>query len=185
MLDIFSVTVVVIRGIALWIIASAISAIPAALAMLKLADTTTQTPDSFNLLIVIGALSHLLLAALLLIYAKKLARFATRGQENVILQTSEVDYSSLQAVAFSVLGAYILIYDIPTLLKIVAITFLPASGGTDGEFLLPPRSSVPLGTIVEEAARVAFGLWLVLGSKGMAETIRRIWARGESAGDSE
>jgi len=117
MLDISSVAVVIIRGIALWVIANAVSAIPAVLAMLKLVDTSTQTPDSFNLLIVIGALNQLSLAALLLIYAKKLARYMSRGQENVNLQIGEADYNSLQAVAFSVLGAYILIYAIPNLLR--------------------------------------------------------------------
>jgi hypothetical protein len=124
MLDIFSVSVVVIRTVAFLMITGALPAIPATWAAIKYATNPVQGYDPVNTAIIIGAVTHLLLAFLLLIYAKQLARFMTKGLENTNAPLNEPKLASLQAVAFSILGVYVLLYSIPTLIKIIVIELL-------------------------------------------------------------
>ena len=69
----------------------------------------------------------MLLATLFLIFAKKLARFLTRGLENPSVQVDEKSLSALERVAFSVLGAYLIVYAAPTLVRMAAIGYLNAT----------------------------------------------------------
>ena len=71
------------------------------------------------------------------------------------------------------------------LLKIVVYSFFPATISPEEGLFLPPRQKVPVEAIIGEIARVAFGLWLVLGSKGLTAAIKRIGGIGQSASTSE
>ena len=183
MLDIFSLAVVIIRAVALLIISGAMSAIPAVWTAIKQTTTPTEGSD-FTIPIVAGALSHLLLALLLLIYAKKIARFMTKGLENTNIEVNETNYGSVQAVAFSILGAYVLLYSIPTFIKIIAIEFVP-NQSEGALFPTTNRTRVPVEVVVEQVVQVALGLWLVLGSKGIATSIRTFWKKKISADNTE
>jgi hypothetical protein len=180
-LDIFSVAVVVIRGLALLIISSAIPAIPSILAAIK----RGSYEESYNSVVadphvsplVIGWLGLILLATLWLIFAKKLAKFLTRGLENTNVQTDENNLSALQKVAFSVLGAYVIVYALPSLVKIAAIGFLNATRKL-GEASYATTSSAE---IVEVVARLSLGLWLLLGSRQITNSVGKVWTKLRSS----
>jgi hypothetical protein len=181
-LDIFSISVVLIRTVALLIIAGALSAIPAVWVALKYATFPAEGYDKFNTSIIIGAVSHLLLALLLLIFAKQFARFLTRGLENANVQLKEPRYDVLQAVAFSILGMYILLYTIPALMRLIVIEYLPSnSNPTEGAYPTAERRSVPVEVLVEYLAQAALAIWLVLGSRGIATWLRGFWTKNISA----
>ena len=81
MLDIVSLSLVSIRTVAFLIIANALSAIPATWAVIKHLGSFEETSKPFDIPVVVGAVSHILLAFLLLLYAKQIARFMSRGLE--------------------------------------------------------------------------------------------------------
>jgi hypothetical protein len=166
MLDIFSVAVVVIRATALWIIAAgSIPAIPGLLTAIKQGSdqgtffSLPLDPQAGPFLI--WWLSLNLLAALLLIFAKRLARFMTGGLENTSVQLDENNIDTLQRTAFSVLGAYLVVYAAPALVRIAAIGFLNTT--RDASEALYQRAY--LVDIIEGVIRLALGLWLLLGSR--------------------
>lgn len=181
MLDIFSVAVVVIRALALLIIASAALAIPGILAAFKQGSDHEAlfsfAPDPYVVPLVIWWLSLVLLAALFLIFAKKLAQFLTRGLENTNVQIDENNLSVLQRVAFSVLGAYLIVYAAPTLVKMAAIGFLNATRNS-GEALYSGASSP---NTIEAAVRLALGLCLLLGSRRITASISKVWMKLRSS----
>jgi hypothetical protein len=187
MLNIFSVSVVFIRTVAILIIAGALTAIPAFWAAIKQATTSELGNNQFDIPIVVGAVSHILLACLLIIYAKKIASFTTRGLDNTNTQLNEPKYDCLQAVAFSILGMYILLYAIPALIKLVLIELLPAGSNSSEGILFPAaeKARVPIEVIVEYVVQVALGLWLVLGSKGITSWLRDFWMRRISVNSTE
>ncbi|MBI3653491.1 MAG: hypothetical protein HY231_20875 [Acidobacteria bacterium] len=178
MLDLFSVAVVFIRAGALLIIANTMSAIPPMWGGIR--EATYSPPFTISIILV-GALSQLLLALLLLIFAKKLARFITKGLVDTSIQITETNTSHLQAVAFSTLGAYVLLYSIPRLIELILIIVLPDNKQSD--YRQP--MTVPVEFIVEQVVRVAFGLWLLLGSKGIAILIKNFWMTRISADSAE
>lgn len=185
MLDIFSVAVVVIRGLALLIIASAVPAIPGLLASIKQGSDQEAyysfAADPYAGPLVIGWLSLVQLAALFLIFAKKLARFLTRGLENTNVQIDETSLGALQRVAFSVLGASLIIYAGPTLLKMAAIGYLNATRNT-GE---ASYSRVSPPDIIEVAVRLSLGLWLLLGSRQITTSMSKVWVKLRSSFGAE
>jgi hypothetical protein len=185
MLDIFSVAVVLIRAIALLIIASAVPAIPGLLAAIKHGYDQEAyysfAADPYTGPLVIWWLSLMLLVALFLIFSKKLARFLTRGLDNTNIQIDEASLSALQRVTFSVLGAYLVVYAAPTLVKMAAIGFLNATRNT-GEALYP-RVSPP--DIIEVAVRLALGLWLLLGSRQITTSMSKMWMKLRSSFGAE
>ena len=185
MLDIFSISVVLIRTIAFLIIAGALTAIPAVWAAIKYATNPAQGYDSFNTSIIIGGVSHLILALLLLIFAKQFARFLTRGLENTNVPLNEPKYDVLQSVAFSILGAYVLLYTIPALMRLIVIEVLSYnSNPTEGAYPTAERR-VPVEVIVEYLAQAALAIWLILGSRGIATWLRGFWRKNISADNTE
>lgn len=181
MLDIFSVAVVLIRAVALLILASALPSIPGILTAIKQADReplySSYAPDPYVGSMVVWWLSLVLLAAVFMIFAKKLARFLTRGLENTNVEIDEASLNVLQRVTFAVLGTYFVIYAVPTLVRMAAIGFLNASRDS-GEALYSGASSP---NIIEAAVRLALGLWLLLGSKQITASMSKMWMKLRSS----
>jgi hypothetical protein len=185
MLDIVSVAVVVVRALALLIIASALPAIPGILTAIKQGSDPeafiSLPSDPYAAPLVIWWLSLNLLAALFLIFAKRLARLLTRGLENTNVQLDESNLSTLQRVAFSILGAYLIVYAAPALVKMGAIGFLNATRNS-GDALYA-RASPP--DIIEVAIRLALGLWLLFGSRQITASMSKMWMKLRSSFGAE
>jgi len=125
---------------------------------------------------VIWWLSLMLLAALFLAFAKKLARLLTRGLENTNVQIDENSLSTLQRVAFSILNAYLIVYAAPALMKMAATVFMNANRSPD-EAGYPRVRSLD---IIEASVRVVLGLWLLLGSRQLRAAVSKIWVTVKS-----
>ncbi|MEW6207875.1 MAG: hypothetical protein AB1631_05880 [Acidobacteriota bacterium] len=182
MLNAFSLAVVLIRVVALMMIVSATAAIPALWIAIKQATNPLQGNPPFTISLIATGLSHLLLASLLLVYAKKFARFMTRGLEDKDIQVNETNYGSLQAIAFSIVGVYVLIYSIPALIELIAIKLLPTESQSEGGLSLTLNErEIPVEVIIEQIVRLILALWLVLGARGIATSIRNYWMKRMSA----
>lgn len=177
MLDIFSVAVVLIRALALLIIANVVAAIPGIVVAIQQGSDREAyysfVADSYAGPMVIVWLGQMLLATLLLISAKRLARYLTRGLENTNVQIDDSNLSVLQRVTFRVLGAYFVVYAVPALVKIAAIGLLNATRNSSEE--LYPTPTPP--NVIEVAVHLALGLWLLLGST----SISKMWMKLRSS----
>ena len=187
MADIFSLSVVLLRTVSLLIVAGALSAIPAAWAVIRQMTTGEQGSDPLDIPIVVGAVSHLLLASLLFAYAKRIAGFMTRDLTRAEIRLNEAESYGVHAVALSILGAYVLVYAIPTVFKIVLIEVLPVDNyGSEAIRIAGiEKAGVPVEVIVEYVVQLALGLWLILGSKGIAKWLRGFWMKNISANSTE
>jgi hypothetical protein len=171
MLDIFSVAVVVIRGLAIVTFLNTISLIPNLWIELKQAADgalayDSFTDSSFTAALVIVWLSRLALALLLFIFAKRLARFLTRGLGDTNVQIDDVNLRTVQRIAFSIIGAAVVVYAVPTLVKFLTVEFIIAAGNHRGASPIsaPPKPEA----IVEVVTQISVGLWLLVGSKRVA-----------------
>ncbi|HZS43766.1 MAG TPA: hypothetical protein VFC63_01575 [Blastocatellia bacterium] len=186
MLDIFSLAVVTIRAVALFVLAFALSGIPDLIMFIRSFSNPATQIDSTAVVVLIGSAMYILISVLFLIFAPKLARLITSGLENTAVQIDRNSYLWLQSIAFSTLGAYFLIIALPTLLKMIIINafFIPHSV-TESSPFTGSYSGVPVGSIVEESARVVLGLVLLLGPRGIASAIGSNWGKIETDDDQE
>jgi hypothetical protein len=141
-----------------------------------------QPVDMYMAATGLSTLTFLLLASFVLIYAKKISRYITRDLENGTAEFNETNYETLQAIGFSLLGMYLLMHTIPTIVKIVASYAFPAPNNKYEVSLMPSgyKTKVPLPDILEVLAQLGLGLWLLIGAKGLAAAVKRAWAKGKT-----
>ena len=182
MLDLFSVSVVAIRALAVLIIIQAIASVPTVLffsAQEPFPDGSSPSRD-FGLAFYLTA--YVVLAGLLLIFARKLGALLTRGLDSTSIQVDEGNLRVLQRVAFSVLGAYLLVYSVPALLKLIAAAVLPPIRDNDGGlFRSLRRTQIPVEEAIRLCAEAALALLLLFGWKKMTGSIRATWKKMFSA----
>src|SRR5262249_19139383 len=112
MLNLFSITVVLTRFFAVYMLVSATFSIPTAMTLIKQTESASRFTSDTVILIAIGV-AYVTVAALLFSCAKRFAGYVTRGLDSPSLEISENHLTLLQSVAFSILGAYVLTYAIP------------------------------------------------------------------------
>jgi len=180
--NIFSVTVVILRIYAAYILVNTSLSAAALFAFIGKTANTDQSVDTFMAATGLSTLTLLLLSAVVLIYAKKISRYITRDLENGTAELSESNYEILQAVGFSLLGTYLLMHTIPAIVKILASYAFPAPGNKYDVFVMPSgyKSRIPLPDILEVLAQLGLGLWLLIGAKGLAAAVKRAWAKGKT-----
>jgi len=115
--NIFSVTVVILRIYAAYILVNTSLSAAALFAFIGKTANTDQSVDTFMAATGLSTLTLLLLSAVVLIYAKKISRYITRDLENGTAELSESNYEILQAVGFSLLGTYLLMHTIPAIVN--------------------------------------------------------------------
>lgn len=182
MLDLFSVSVVLIRSLAILIIVQAIAMVPSALLFLRQETYPDGYVSSRGFDLAFSLVVFAVLATLLLAFSKKLGGLLTRGLENTSIQVDGDNLRVLQRVAFSLLGAYLLVYSVPALLKLIAVAVLPPIRDNDeGLFRSLRRTQIPVEEAIRICAEAALGLLLLFGWKKMAGSTRTTWKKMFSA----
>lgn len=146
---------------------SATFSIPTALTMLKQTDLGPSLRLDTIVLIVIGV-AYLTISVLLFTCAKRFATFVTRGLDSPSIEISENSLADLQPVAFAILGAYVLAYAIPEAAKLVTF-YIHARTEPETERRLPVEY------LIEVGVQLGIGIWLLIGSRGIARLIGRGW----------
>ena len=124
-------------------------------------------------------LGYFVVSLLLLICSKPIAGRITRDLENTNIELRAENYEVLQAVAFSLLGAYVLTYALPDAARIAAVCLAPRDVVDPGsvDFPRPGWNRVPLEYFIKAAVQLALGIWLLFGSRSIVRTINRVWAK--------
>lgn len=180
MLDLFSVSVVMIRVLAILIIVNATSAIPMVVAYIRQVSSRVEFADSPDIGTLVALVSYVGFGAVLLLFSSKFGRLVTRGLENTSVQVDQTSYPILQAVVFSALGAYVLVYSVPTLIGITAFSVLPVLRQTEGDLV---KTTVPVE--VQELIKTVLGVWLLVGGKRISASIRAVWKKSLAPDTSE
>jgi hypothetical protein len=172
--------VVLFRLLALYMLVTATFSISTLIGLIRDVTQPGFRLSTDLIVFIISVLAHITFALLLLVFAKRCATYVTRGLENTSVQLSDDNFAILQAIAFSILGAYVLSFAIPNLVKIIAL-YLTSKGETVSnvldDFTRPPAMrEVPIEYLIQTLAQFAFGLWLVVGARGITRVIRKTWA---------
>lgn len=85
-------------------------------------------------------------------------------------------------MAFSILGAYVLVYSVPSLIKMIAISVLPPLSDQGGTLI---RTRVRVEDIAQEVAKTGIGVCLLFGWRRLVDLLRSMWKKGISAGSPE
>jgi hypothetical protein len=180
--NIFSVTVVILRIYAAYILVNSSLSAAALFAFMGKAGMPDQYVDTYMAATGLGTVTLLLLAAGVLIYAKKMAVYITRDLENGTVEFRDSNYELLQAIGFSLLGMYLLMHTVPAIVKVIASFAFPAPNNKYDVFVMPQgyKTKIPLPDILELLAQLGLGLWLLIGAKGLASAVRRAWAKGKT-----
>lgn len=182
MLDLFAVSVVMIRLLAILIIVNAAAAFPMLVAYIRQRSSGGEVAYSPDGLTLVALLSYPVIAAVLLIFSRKFGRLVTRGLDSTSIQVDQTNYPVLQTLMFSVLGAYVLVYSIPSLVSIIVFSVLPALRDHEGSLF---KTSVPVERLVQELIKTVLGIGLLLGWKRIVTSIRSAWTKGISVETSE
>ena len=174
MLDLFAVSVVMIRLLAILIIVGATAAIPTVVAYIRQLSSGGEFAESPDVSTLVALLSYPVLASVLLIFSRKFGRLVTRGLDNTVVQLDQTHYPVLQAVVFSLLGAYILVYSIPALVNIIVFSVLPGLRENEGALV---KTTLPVEHLVQELLKTVLGIWLLLGWKRVVASIRSMWKK--------
>ncbi|HEY3139189.1 MAG TPA: hypothetical protein VGL29_24430 [Blastocatellia bacterium] len=185
LLDLFSVSVVMTRGLAVLVILQVISGIPAALVLAKRQSLPDESSISPDYSVVIAMVSYILLAIILLIFSNRLGRLLTGGLDNTTIQVDESNIRVLQVAVFSLLGAYVLVYSIATLVEMLFIATVPVPRDEAQGLFRMVKRSIPLDQVVEELAKTALGVWLLFGGKRIIVLIRTTWSNTLSVDSPE
>ncbi|HLG17740.1 MAG TPA: hypothetical protein VJH03_25070 [Blastocatellia bacterium] len=177
MLDIYSATVVMSRAFGVYMLANVTLSVAGSFLLTARTTEPGQWLDRDVIVLAVAALAYILIALLLLIYAKAVARILTRGLGGTAVEISEANYGLLLRTALAVLGAYVLTYTIPTLAKIITVNLLARRETLSGIDDLLAARRVPVEDIVQAVAQLALGLWLIVGSKAILSLIRKAWLR--------
>src|ERR1044071_3707537 len=152
MLDLFTMTVVLTRFFAIYMLMYATFSIPTSLIVINQTTAMDRWFKFDGIILIIAGLAYVTVALILLIFAKKFASYITRGIENQSIQISEDHYHLLQTVSFTLLGAYILTFAIPNLVKIIAL-YVFSDNSTQDDVGLPTtvqQWTVPLEYLIQE-----------------------------------
>jgi hypothetical protein len=140
-----------------------------------------QSVDTYMAATQFATLTLLLLAFCVFVFAKKLAGYITKDLENGTVEFNDKNYEILQVVGFSLLGMYLLMYTLPTIVKIIASYAFPAPNNKYEVFIMPSgyKTKIPLSDILGEITQLGVGLWLLIGSRGLASAVKRAWSMGK------
>ena len=182
MSNIFSVTVVILRIYAAYILVKSSLSAAALFAVIGIVGTTDQPVGIYMVATGLSTLLLLLLASGILLYAKKIAGLFTQGLENGTVEFTESNYEILQAIGFSLLGMYLLMYTVPSIVKILASYAYPSPDNKYDVFVMPSgyKTKISLPDILEVLTQLVLGLWLLIGAKGLVIAVKRAWMKGKT-----
>lgn len=182
MLNIYSITVIMLRLFAASYLVNSSFSIAALFALIGNTGTSEQTVNSYMAATGLGTLTFIFLAAAVLIYAKKIAGYLTRDLQNETIEFNDSHYETLQAIGFSLLGIYLLIHATPAAVKIIASYAFPAPNSSYEVSVMASgyKTRIPLPDILEIFTQLGLGLWLLIGAKGIAVAVRKAWAKGKT-----
>lgn len=122
----------------------------------------TSTEEGANRLLIIAPQLLLVLSGILLWYiAPRLASSVFKS--STIENEPNASLSDIQAVAFSVVGIFLLASSIPEIVKIIVIYNTMWAVGS---------KEVLIQAIIVLSIKMILGLWLLLGSRGLVKFIR-------------
>ncbi len=130
--------------------------------------TNYPPPQNISYIFIASATLPLLLAALLLwifpltIAAKLLPR-SRRTESAGALSATEI-----QAVAFSILGLWVLTTAVPDIFYWITYVYVMKNGGVDNSAFSPNLSGRIGATVVE----LVIGIWLLFGARGLTGLLR-------------
>jgi hypothetical protein len=180
--DLLSVSVVLIRSLAVLIIVEALATIPPALLLLTREPYPDGSSSPRDFSVVVALITYVVLAAVLLVFSRRFGALLTRGLETTSVQLDDGNLRVLQRVAFSVLGAYLLVYSLPSLIKMILVLVLPPIRDDDGGlFRSVNRSQMPLEEAVRICAQTLLGIFLLLGWETIVYSTRATWKKLFSA----
>ena len=168
----FSILCVIIRTYAIWLLVTIAIGLPS---LFFESDSFARQGQAMGIVVAVSAF-QLSVAAILWIFADKFARMALARPQQQVFE-SDVDVSEWQALAFSVVGVWQvvsgLIFLAHRIAGIIGFYFLDSTN--------PTRADLPadtMGWLLSEGLRVALGLWLMFGARGLVGLIRRYRAVG-------
>ncbi|MDR3601136.1 MAG: hypothetical protein P4L49_11755 [Desulfosporosinus sp.] len=116
---------------------------------------------------------------LLWIFSAKLAGFMVKTPEDqdAEMMSATFDLESVQILAFTIIGVLLIVNAVPSLIPALTVyAVLPVHNV--GQVGLES-----LSRLVDSAIRIILGLWLVLGSKGLVNLMKKIKTAGVRRSD--
>lgn len=123
---------------------------------------------------VVGMALPVVIGALLWIFSAKLAGSMVKPLESQEpeMMTATFDLDTVQALAFTITGVFLLVNAFPSLVSTLSVYAVLPEPRMEQMWLEALRR------LVDAVIRIILGLWLVLGSKGLVDLIKKIRTAG-------
>ncbi len=171
--------IISLRLLAVYLLVMGLASLPAAvvsfISLLDFADpdsTVFLVSTSFN------GFGYLLACLALWWLSPRIARLVEKGLPPDEAPETEFTPPVVLSIGLVLLGFLILSWAIPSLVRIAVALLLPSLDTHYVKTLATmggaPRSLVPWSDILSTLVRMAFGTWLVVGSRGIAAFLKKV-----------
>jgi hypothetical protein len=173
-----AIAILAVRLIGLYWIVLAISALPGSLSILS---SNINDPTSFAVVIatVISTIWSLLIGIGLLYWSIRLGGLIA-GDFQLNSTEGEFPLESVQTIAVSLVGLFVLTSAVPDLFSLVTSWLFPKSNprymhtfGLRGEI----KAEIPLVDLLKVVIELVMGFWLLLGSRSIVALVRAAWKK--------
>ena len=99
-------------------------------------------------------------------------------ENEIKISTTNLD---LIKVAMRILGIFLLVYSIPTLVGLIGYHFSLPADSPD----FPSVHADEIRNLLVAGVKIVFGVWLLLGTRGIMNTVDKVWDKAHMVRDEE
>ena len=177
-----NIAVIAVRMLALYIIVVNVLALLSYASMLGFDFAKDATFSASIISGIIGVALAFIIGIGLWYYSTSLANLIIKDLPTSSPSKKEFTLASVQTVAVSLIGLFILSSAIPDFLEVIISYIFPAANPNYTRTLDIAgnvKVKIPVITLVTIAFKLGLGFWFLLGAKGIVTAIREIWAKGK------
>ncbi len=177
------IAIIAVRLLALYFILMTIYNLPDYLGVIHWLPSDDALGRAFLITHIIGAVIKFIIGIALWFYSSALAILITKDLPESSPPKKGFTLASIQAVAISLIGVFILSSAIPAFFEVIISYVFP---GANPHYVRSldiagnKKVEIPITTLITVALKLGLGFWFLLGANGIVTAIREIWAKGRS-----
>jgi hypothetical protein len=174
------IAIIAVRLLALYILLMTVEALPTYVSLFGWGAGADSFSRAMVISSIIAGVLNLIIGIGLWFYSTSLANLITKDLPPSSSSKKEFTLASVQTVAVSLIGVFILSSAIPAFFEIIISYIFPASNPSYTRTLGIGdkwKVEIPVTTLVRIALKLGLGFWFLLGANGIVTAIREIWAK--------
>ena len=176
---------IALKLLAVYLIITGLISLPTALVSVIAAISSVDMDALFFVVSSLHGLIYLAAGALLWSFSPKVARLIEGDIPQFEREDNEFSVSTVLTCGLIILGFFVLSDALPSLVRIVIAVLKPSLDDNFSQVIANAtgtrKAIIPWSDIIAMIVRVAFGIWLILGSCGIVAFLKKVRYAGRNA----